>query len=60
MARVNGVRHRLAVRTPGRRRLGCTAVWAPAGIPAWAPGGTLHGERSGKSAQEPGHQTKGT
>ena len=55
VARLSGVRHRWAVRTPGKRRQGCTAASGPAGIPAWAPGDTLHGERSGTFVQEPGH-----
>lgn len=51
--RPNGVRHKWAVHTPGRRRQGCTAAQAPAGTPAWAPGDTLRGEHSGTSARGP-------
>ena len=50
---VNGVRHRWAVRRPGRRRRVCTAAWEPVGNPALALGDTPPLEHSGISAPEP-------
>ena len=46
---LSGVRHRLAVRRPRRRRRVCTAAWAPVCIPAWAPVCIPGEERSGTS-----------
>ena len=46
---LSGVRRRRAVRRPRKRRQGCTAAWAPVGIPAWAPVGTPGEEHSGTS-----------
>jgi hypothetical protein len=50
---VNGVRHRWAVRRPGRRRRVCTAAWEPVGNPASAPDDTPPLEHSGISARGP-------
>ena len=45
--------HSGVVRTPRKRRQGCTAALEPVGIPAWAPGDTVHVGHSGTSAQVP-------
>jgi hypothetical protein len=50
---INDVRHKWAVRRPGRRRRVCTAAWEPVGNPASAPDDTPPLEHSGISAREP-------